>query len=100
MCNRPPVAAVAFNISDSAKTKGAVSNSTVPFALTAFTLNKLNTSLPEVIVTVIVSAFPLSSETSIDFITAVVAFAGVNTAVAFVVVKSTLAFLYNILIDP
>ena len=36
------------------------------FAATAFTLNKLKTSDPEVSVTVIVSAFPESSETKID----------------------------------
>jgi len=44
-------------------------------------------------VTVIVSAAPLSSETKIDFIVAVVAEGHVYNTVALVVVKSTFAFL-------
>ena len=45
-------------ISESCNTNGCVNNSTVVFALTAFTLNKLNTALSvSVIVNVIVSAF-------------------------------------------
>ena len=55
---------------------GAVNNSTVAFALIAFVLNKLNVAgldSASVNVTVIVSALPESSDTSIDLNTAVVA---------------------------
>jgi len=65
-CNRLAVAAVTFKISALSKIKSLVNNSTVPFAPTAFTLNKLKTSLPLVMVTVIVSALPESSDTSIE----------------------------------
>ena len=71
------------------------------FALTALTLNKLNIALAESVnVKVIVSALPLSSETNMDFITAVVALGIVKISVALVVVKSTFAFWYQIVIDP
>ena len=84
-----------FTISDSSTTKGAVSNSTVAFALTAFVLNKLNTADAEsVIVTVIVSALPESSDTRMDLIMAVRAVGHVYSVVAVVAVKSTFAFLY------
>ena len=82
-----------FNISDSSTTKGAVSSSTVAFALIAFVLNKLNTALsPSVIVTVIVSALPESSDTRIDLTMAVVAVGHVYSVVAVVAVRSTFAF--------
>ena len=75
-------------------TKGAVKSSTVVFAATAFTLYSENTAAAtSVIVTVIVSAFPLSSDTRIDLIKVVVALGAVYSVVAFVVVRSTLAFL-------
>mgnify|MGYP003638645179 CR=1 FL=1 len=63
-----------FPSSSSRTTRGWVNNSTVAFAPTAFTLKRLKTAVAVfVIVTVMVSAFPLSSETSIDLIIAVVA---------------------------
>ena len=105
MCKRLAVAAVALIISPSFNTKDCDNNSTVVFAATAVTLNKLNTAEPLVRVTVIVSALPLSSLTSIDFTTAVapttcgtVVSSVVGTVyivVAFVVVRST-ALLKNI----
>ena len=72
-----------------------MSSSTVAFALTAFVLNKLNTADAEsVIVTVIVSALPESSDTRMDLIIAVRAVGHVYSVVAVVAVKSTFAFLY------
>jgi len=76
-------------------TSGAVSSSTVVFAPTALTLNTLNTAEAEsVMVTVMVSALPESSDTNIDLIIAVVAVGHVYSVVAVVAVKSTFAFLY------
>jgi len=76
-------------------TSGAVSSSTVVFAPTALTLNTLNTAEAEsVMVTVMVSALPESSDTRIDLIIAVVAVGHVYSVVAVVAVKSTFAFLY------
>ena len=87
------VAAVTFIISLSATTSGAESSSDVPLAEIALTLNRLKTALSvSVIVTVIVSAFPESSDTSIDLITAVVAEGTVYSVVALVLVKSTFLF--------
>lgn len=84
-----------FSISDSSTTRGAVSSSTVVLALTALTLNKLNTADAEsVIVTVIVSALPESSDTRMDLMMAVRAVGHVYSVVAVVAVKSTFAFLY------
>ena len=58
-----------------------------------FVLNKLNTfELVSVIVTVIVSALPESSDTNIDFTIAVVAVGTVYSVVSDVVVKSTFLF--------
>ena len=58
-----------------------------------FVLKRLNTaSYASVIVTVIVSALPESSDTNIDFIIAVVADGTVYSVVADVVVKSTFLF--------
>ena len=88
-CKRLAVAAVTFNISLACTTRGAESSSTVAFALTALVLNKLNTSLPEVIVRVIVSAFPESSDTNIDFTIPVVNAAQVYNVVTLVVDRST-----------
>ena len=73
-------------------TSGAVNNSTVALAPIALVLNKLNTSLPAVIVIVIVSAFPESSDTNIDLITAVEADGTVYNVVADVLVRSTFLF--------
>ena len=68
-CNLLAVAAVTFITSLSAATKGADSNSVVPLADMDLVLNRLKTaSSVSVIVTVIVSALPESSDTSIDFI--------------------------------
>ena len=92
-CSLFAVAAVTFSISLSSNTKGADSYSVVPLADIDFVLNKLNTlSLVSVIVTVIVSALPESSDTKIDFIIAVVAVGTVYSVVADVVVKSTFLF--------
>ena len=92
-CNLFAVAAVTFTISLSATTNGADNNSEVPLAEIALTLNRLKTALSvSVIVTVIVSAFPESSDTSIDLITAVVAVGTVYKVVADVLVKSTFLF--------
>ena len=94
-CNLLAVAAVTFNISDSSTTRGAESSSTVALALTALTLNTLNTAAEaSVSVTVIVSALPESSDTRIDFTIAVRAVGHVYSVVAVVAVKSTFAFLY------
>jgi hypothetical protein len=56
-------------------------------------VQKLNTSLPAVIVTVIVSAFPESSDTNIDFTIEVVAVGTVYNVVTLVDVKSTFLFI-------
>jgi hypothetical protein len=65
----------------------------VPLADMDFVLNKLNTfELVSVIVTVIVSALPESSDTNMDFTIAVVAVGTVYSVVADVVVKSTFLF--------
>ena len=92
-CSLFAVAAVTFSISLSCNTKGADNNSVVPFADMDFVLNKLNTlSLVSVIVTVMVSAFPESSDTNIDFTIAVVAVGTVYSVVADVEVRSTFLF--------
>ena len=92
-CNLFAVAAVTFIISLSATTSGAESSSDVPLADIALTLKRLKTaSLVSVIVIVIVSAFPESSDTRIDLITAVVADGTVYRVVALVLVKSTFLF--------
>ena len=94
-CSLSAVAAVTFTISDSSTTKGAVSSSVVAFALTAFVLNKLNTALSAaVMVTVIVSALPESSDTRIDLTIAVVAVGHVYSVVTVVAGRATFAFLY------
>ena len=63
----------------------------VPLADIDLVLNKLNTALAvSVIVTVIVSALPESSDTNIDLITAVVADGTVYKVVADVLVRSIL----------
>ena len=92
-CNLFAVAAVTFIISLSATTSGAESSSDGPLAEIALTLNRLKTALSvSVKVTVIVSAFPESSDTSIDLTTAVVADGTVYKVVADVLVKSTFLF--------
>jgi hypothetical protein len=68
-CNLLAVAAVTLIISLEVSIKSLVNNSTVPLELIALSLYTLNTSLPFVIVTVIASALPLSSDTNIDCIT-------------------------------
>ena len=89
-CSRLAVAAVTLIISLSATTKGADSNSDVPLAEIALTLKRLKTAASvSVNVIVIVSAFPESSDTSIDLTTAVVAVGTVYNVVALVLVKST-----------
>jgi hypothetical protein len=93
-CNRLAVAAVTFNISEACTTRGWESSSTVVFADMDLVLNKLNTSEPFVIVRVIVSALPESSDTSIDFTMAVVAVAHVYRVVTLVEDRSTFAFTY------
>jgi hypothetical protein len=100
-CNLLAVAAVTFIISLSATTSGADNNSDVPLAEIALTLNRLKTALSvSVIVIVIVSAFPESSDTSIDLITAVVALGTVYNVVALVLVKSTFLFTNVLAIMP
>tara|TARA_R100000458_G_scaffold19296_2_gene16893 strand:+ start:3001 stop:3294 length:294 start_codon:yes stop_codon:yes gene_type:complete len=91
-CNLFAVAAVTFNISVACKTKGADNNSVVPLEDIDLVLNKLYTSEPFVSVRVIVSAFPESSDTSIDFTIAVVEAAQVYNVVTEFVVRSTFAF--------
>ena len=93
------MAAVTFNISPALITSGAVSNSIVVLAPTAFVLNRLNTAVPFVSVTVIVSALPESSETNIDFTIAVVNAAQVYSVVTPVPVKSALALVYVLAIS-
>ena len=100
-CNLFAVAAVTFIISLSATTSGADNNSDVPLAEIALTLKRLKTALSvSVIVTVIVSAFPESSDTRIDLITAVVAVGTVYSVVALVLVKSTFLFTNVLAIMP
>ena len=65
----------------------------MPFAPTAFTLYILNTSDPLVMVNVIVSPLPESSDTKIDFMIAVVLAGHVYNVVILVLVRSTLEFL-------
>ena len=72
---------------------GCDSNSIVVLADTALVLNRLNTfEDASVKVKVILSAFPESSDTSIDFIIPVVDAGTVYTTVSELVVKSFLAF--------
>jgi len=100
-CNLLAVAAVTFIISLSATTNGAESSSDVALADIALTLKRLKTAASvSVIVTVIVSAFPESSDTSIDLITAVVAVGTVYKVVADVLVKSTFLFTNVLAIMP
>ena len=100
-CNLFAVAAVTFIISLSATTSGADNNSDVPLDEIDLVLNKLKTaSSVSVIVTVIVSALPESSDTSIDFITAVVALGTVYSVVALVLVKSFFLFTNVLAIMP
>jgi hypothetical protein len=100
-CNLFAVAAVTFIISLSATTKGADNNSDVPLDEIDLVLNKLKTaSSVSVIVTVIVSALPESSDTSIDLITAVVALGTVYNVVALVLVRSTFLFTNVLAIMP
>jgi hypothetical protein len=64
-----------------------------------FVLNKLNVAGEDsasVIVTVIVSALPESSDTSIDFTIAVVKAGAVYSVVTLVLDKSFFAFLYTL----
>ena len=86
------MAAVTFTISVGCITRGAVSNSIVVLAPIAFVLNRLYTSLPLVMVIVIVSALPESSETKIDLIILVVIPTAVYRVVTLLVVKSAFAF--------
>ena len=100
-CNLLAVAAVTFIISLSATTSGADNNSDVPLAEIALTLKRLKTaSSVSVIVIVIVSAFPESSDTRMDLITAVVADGTVYNVVALVLVKSTFLFTNVLAIMP
>ena len=100
-CSLLAAAAVTFTISLSATTSGAESSSDVPLAEIALTLNRLKTALSvSVNVTVIVSAFPESSDTRIDLITAVVAVGTVYKVVALVLVKSTFLFTNVLAIMP
>ena len=100
-CNLFAVAAVTFIISLSATTSGADNNSDVPLAEIALTLKGLKTaSSVSVTVIVIVSAFPESSDTRIDLITAVVADGTVYNVVALVLVKSTFLFTNVLAIMP
>ena len=100
-CNLLAVAAVTFIISLSATTSGADNNSDVPLDEIDLTLNKLKTaSSVSVIVTVIVSALPESSDTMIDLITAVVALGTVYNVVALVLVKSFFLFTNVLAIMP
>ena len=100
-CNLFAVAAVTFITSLSLATNGAESSSDVPLAEIDLTLKRLKTaSLVSVIVIVIVSAFPESSDTSIDLTTAVVADGTVYNVVADVLVKSTFLFTNVLAIMP
>ena len=92
-CSLLAVAAVTFTTSLSATTRGADNNSVVALADIALVLNKLKTaSSVSVIVTVMVSALPESSDTIIDLITAVVAVGTVYSVVALLLVKSFFLF--------
>jgi hypothetical protein len=98
-CNLLAVAAVTFSISPVFNTKGAVNNSVVPFADTDLVLNKLNVEGDDsasVNVSVMVSALPESSDTSIDFTILVVKEGAVYKVVTLVLVKSFLAFVYTL----
>ena len=100
-CNLLAVAAVTFITSLSLATKGADNNSDVPLAEIDLTLKRLKTaSSVSVIVIVIVDPDPESSDTSIDFITAVVAVGTVYSVVALVLVKSTFLFTNVLAIMP
>jgi hypothetical protein len=94
-CSRLAVAAVTFNMSPACNTRGAVSSSRVALADIALVLNKLNTALELLVsVTVIVSAFPESSDTIIDLTIPVVKAAQVYSTVMLVEVRSTVALTY------
>jgi len=76
-----------------------VSNSSVPFAVSAFVLKRLKTAAAEsTSVTVMVGVAPVSSETSMDFMMAVVAVGTVYSVSLSVSVKSSFAFLYALAI--
>ena len=97
-CNLFAVAAVTFSISPVCTTSGPVNSSTVAFALTALVLNTLNVAGDDsasVIVRVMVSALPESSDTRIDFTMAVVSAGAVYNVVTSVLVKSFFAFVYT-----
>ena len=79
---------------------GAVKNLTLLEAID-FTLNKLNTAAAALVnVAVIVAALPASFDTNKDFIIALELLGVVYNVVAFVVVKSTFAFVYMLAIKP
>jgi hypothetical protein len=89
-CSLLAVAAVTLSISPVFITSGAVSNSAVPLALIDFVLNILKVAGDDsasVIVKVIVSALPESSDTSMDLTMAVVKAGAVYSVVALVPVK-------------
>ena len=94
-CNRFAVAAVTDSMSPDTKTKSFDINSIVPLAPTALTLNKLKTEPPFVMVTVIVSAVPVSSDTKIEDTKVVINGGQVYITVAVAVVKSDFTFLYR-----
>ena len=80
-------------ISLSWATIGALNSSVVALADIALVLNKLKTaSSVSVIVIVMVSALPESSDTKIDLITAVTAVGTVYSVVALLLVKSFFLF--------
>jgi len=96
-CSLLAVAAVTLSISPVCTTIGDVSSSVVPLADIDLVLNKLNIAgeaSASVIVTVIVSALPESSDTIIDFTIDVVKAGAVYSVVTLVEVRSFFAFLY------
>jgi hypothetical protein len=98
-CSLLAVAAVTLSISPVCTTIGDVSSSIVPLADIDLVLNKLNTAgeaSASVIVTVIVSALPESSDTIIDFTIDVVKAGAVYNTVAPLDVKSFFAFVYTL----
>ena len=70
-----------------------MSNSSVPFAVSAFVLKRLKTAAAEsTSVTVMVGVAPVSSETRMDFMMVVVAVGTVYSVSLSVSVKSSFAF--------
>jgi len=92
-CSLFAVAAVTCIVSPDTSIKSLLNSSIVVLAATALILNKLNTTPPFVIVTVIVSALLVSFDMRADSTTEVIRAGHVYSSVAVAVVRSSFTFL-------